>query len=281
MTNPKSYLRPTTLDEAVRLAAQPGTIALAGGGLLLGTLDFPYETVVDLQAVPELNRIDAGDNGVTVGGAVSLQTLVESDSLIPALKRSITRFLPLNQRSNTSVGESLIAPQPLREWLAALVALDVGVELISSDGTHDTYSIAELTETDSEPTLHSGIIASVFIPHLEAVEALGTAFVARTPADDPIVNAAAFVALNDDHTIANAFVALCGVSAQPVVNVLMATLVGMPFDAANSASAAKWIATQVNPVDDWRGSADYRREMARVTTQRALLDCLAQLTTKD
>jgi CO/xanthine dehydrogenase FAD-binding subunit len=281
MTNPKSYLRPTTLDEAVRLAAQPGTIALAGGALLLGTLDFPYETVVDLQAVPELNRTEANENGVTVGGALSLQTLVESDSLIPALKRSITRFLPLNQRSNTSVGESLIAPQPLREWLAALVALDVGVELIGSDGTHDTYSIAELTETDSEPTLHSGIIASVFIPHLEDDEALGAAFVARTPADDPIVNAAAFVRLNEDRTVENAFVALCGASAHTVSNIHMATLEGMPFDEANIASAAKWIVTQISPVDDWRGTADYRREMARVTAQRALLDCLAQLNTKE
>lgn len=277
MANPKIYLRPTTLDEAAHQAAQPGAIALAGGGLLLGTLDFPYETVVDLQAVPELNRIEANENGVTVGGALSLQALVESDHITPALKQSITRFLPINQRSGISVGESLIASQPPREWLAALVALDVGIQRIGADGTDDIYSIAELVETDSAPTLHSGIIASLFIPHLEAGEALGAAFVARTPADDPIVNAAACVALNDDGTVESAFVALCGAAAQPVINLQMATLEGVPFNEANIASAAKWIATQVNPVGDWRGSADYRREMARVTAQRALLDCLAQL----
>jgi carbon-monoxide dehydrogenase medium subunit len=282
MANPKTYLRPTTLDEARQHAFQPDTIALAGGALTFGAFDLPYETVVDLQAVPELQRIDMHDSGITIGGAVRLQQLVEETGPPPAFKRSITRFLPINQRSGTSVAESLIAPRPLSEWLAVLMAHDIGVELFYPDGQRSWHSITDLIGSPAEPTLSSGIITAITIPWLSEREALGTAFVARTPADDPIVNAAAFVRLNDDRTVETAFLAVGGASVEPVQLIAgldNADLHGKSLDDTTIKAAADAVANAVNPAADWRGSVEYRREMARVLTRRALEDCAAQLQT--
>jgi CO/xanthine dehydrogenase FAD-binding subunit len=73
------------------------------------------------------------------------------------------------------------------------------------------------------------------------------------------------------------FAAICGASPEPVRMVSLDTLTGNPLDEANIASAVKRIAPQVDPVGDYLGSAEYRQEMARVTVQRALLECMTQL----
>src|SRR5262245_47531241 len=127
MTNPTSYHRPRTLAEAIELAAH-ADIALAGGALTFGRLDLPYSHVVDLQDVAELKQIERRDDSMVIGAAVMLQEVVDSPEIPAALKRSLTRAIPLNIRNGASVGESLMAQNPPREWLAALAALNAQVE---------------------------------------------------------------------------------------------------------------------------------------------------------
>lgn len=277
MSNPKTYCRPTSLEEALTLAAEPGAIALAGGALLFGRQELPFETVIDLQNIAALRQITAEENGVSLGAAVTLQELVESDLVILFLKQSLQRALPLNQRNGASIGESLLLQAPPREWLAALVALDVGVTRLLPGGESVTDGIASLIDGSAEHALREGILTGLFVPALHPREAVGAAYVARTPADEPLVNAAAFVQLDADNRVDSAFAAICGASVEPVISLYLDTLAGNPLDEANIASAVKAIAPRVQPVGDYLGSADYRREMARVTVQRALQDCLARL----
>ena len=111
-------------------------------------------------------------------------------------------------------------------------------------------------------TLREGILTGVFLPNLHGREVLGAAYVARTPADEPIVNAATFVQLNAANRVDSAFAAISGASVAPVVTLYLDTLAGNPLDEANIASAVKSVAARVDPVSDFLGSADYRREMA-------------------
>ena len=277
MSNPKTYHRPTTLEDALALSRDAKTIALAGGALLFGRQELPFETVVDLQGVTALRQITAEDNGVAIGAAVMLQELVDSELLPFFLKRSLTRALPLNLRNGASVGESLMLEQPPREWLAALVALDDGVTRLLPNGDSATDGIGSLIDGSAGHTLREGLITSLFVPALHPREAVGAAYIARTPADEPLVNAAVFVQLDASGTVDSAFAAICGASVEPVVSLYLDTLAGCPLDEANIASAVKVIAPRVDPVGDYLGSAGYRREMARITVQRALLDCLTSL----
>ncbi len=276
MANPKTYLRPTTLDQASELAQKPGSLLLAGGALALGTLDLPYSTVIDLQAIPELNRLDMDEGGVTLGSAVKLEQLLGWEELPDVFRRALTRAIPANIRTNLSILESLRERQHpmLREWLAAITAHDIGIEWLK-EGQLDWESIAGLLVHADE--FDQLFITSIDIPAVPQRQALGAAFVARTPADVPIVNAAVYVYLNEENTVESMFGALCGATAEPVLGFTLETLIGSPLDAANIASAVKAIAPLVDPVGDYLGSAEYRREMARVCVERALTECLEQL----
>src|SRR5690606_29851065 len=121
-------------------------IALAGGALLFNHNDLTYQTVVDLQAIPELRQISAEPNGITLGAAASLQTVVEAEAVPAFLKRALVRAIPLNIRNGTSVGESLMAHHPPREWLAALVACDAAATRLRLDGTSLTESVVSLAD---------------------------------------------------------------------------------------------------------------------------------------
>jgi CO/xanthine dehydrogenase FAD-binding subunit len=274
MTNPKHYYRPKTLADALEQASKPGSIALAGGALTFGGLELPYETVVDLQDLTDLRQISQDEDGLHLGGTATLQSVVESDLVPEVVRRSLTRAIPLNLRNGASVGESLMLKTPPAEWLSVLMALDAGIEQFLWNGERVTDGIASMVSGASKQQFGQGIITRVFLPRLREREALGAAFVARTPADQPIVNAAAFVRLDTSGKVETAFVALGGVSAQPVVNFHIASLQGGPLNAASITDAAQWVQSQVRPVGDYRGSAEYRAEMARLTVQRALMECV-------
>jgi CO/xanthine dehydrogenase FAD-binding subunit len=273
MAKPTNYYRPKTLTEAIALAAQSGAIPLAGGALTLGG-DTP-ETLIDVQDVPELRQVEVNDSGATFGAAVPLQALLDWPALPDALRRALTRAVPLNLRDNISVGESLHQWKTplLSEWIAALLAHDAGVELVNDDAERTWDNIIGLMAAGR---LDTEFITALNIPALREDEALGASFVARSPADVPIVCASAYLTVDATNRVRSAFVFVGGASAQPFTQVRL-PLIERPLDEANIASAAKAVAPQVDPPDDYLGSAEYRREMARVTVQRALMDCMERL----
>lgn len=277
MILPRTYARPTSLEQARRQLSDANAVALAGGALLFGRNDLPYEAVIDLQALLDLQQITVEADGVRIGAAASLQSVIDSEQVLLFLKRSLMRALPLNIRNGASVGESLLVDAPPREWLAALAACDATVSRMMPSGERTTDSLVKLFESGAASHLRESILTDVFVPNRQPHQTTGAAYVARTPADEPIVNAAVVVELDGQQRVSAASTILCGASAAPVVRVNLDTLIGHPFDEANIASAVKLVAAQVEPVSDYLGSADYRREMARVLTQRALLDALAAL----
>ncbi|MDX2140209.1 MAG: FAD binding domain-containing protein [Chloroflexota bacterium] len=280
MTNPKTYHRPKTLIDAGRLAAQPGSVAVNGGALTLSTLDLPFETVIDLQDIASLREISAQENGVIVGGGVMLGALAEQPGLDPVIRRALTRAVPLNVRNGLSVAESIhqLDTPMLREWLALLTTLDVGTHWLTSQAVPVTYNMAELlAHLEAGGTLHSVLQRLDLVGYVQHRQALGAACVARTPSDIPIVNAAVYLRLDAEQTIDIAFAAVCGASPAPVTLVSLAIDPSLPFTAIDPQAAVAIVADQLDPVGDWHGSAEYRREMAVVCVRRALEECLERL----
>jgi len=284
MINPTTYHRPRNLDEAIQQLNQPGSIALAGGGMLLAAITLDYEIVVDTQDITQLIAIE-GDaaSGLRIGGGASLQSVIEYAGTPLALRQSITRLLASNQRSGISVGESLSASQPPLEWLAMLAVMGAEIE-------HAGYKKGALSTTFERVSLldfvdavaqhgypYAGLVSAVYLPTVDGRTVQGAAFVGRTPADYPIVNAAAQVRLNEDGVVDSVSVAVAGASPQPVMMVTVDSLAGQALAEESILSAAAEVPAQVNPVADYQGGVDYRREMAAVMVKRALLVCAEQL----
>ncbi|RMF77804.1 MAG: hypothetical protein D6737_16595 [Chloroflexi bacterium] len=284
MALPKAYYRPKTLDEAVELCQQEGAVPVAGGAMLLGGLTLPYEAVVDLQDLQHLGEINYADDGLHIGGVAMLQEVVESVYVWDEVKQTLTRSIPLNIRNNTSVGESLIAPDAPLEWLTMLSALGAEVTFREpGSGVSTIQMVSEFVEFVAiSDDLFRGVIMSVHIPPLAQGTRVGTAYVARTPADAPIVNVAAVATLNNENIIERLIVGLGGkwisrTDRNDVVPVVVFHLeenvIGQPLDEERIESIADAMVT-VEPVADYRGSVEYRREMARVLTRRALQACI-------
>lgn len=241
----QEYHRPESLDAALALLGrnERRLLPLAGGSKLVGELETrvhrDVDGVVDLRGLG-LDTLAVEGDRLVAGATVTLTALVEhpvggtlADGL---LRRAVQGEGPVNLRNVATLGGIVAAAEPDSEVYAALLALDATVTQVTEKG-EQTVALAGLTHVQ-------GLITAVSIP-LPALDVRGGhARVARTPADRPIVAALAVVGQEGTR------VALCGVAARPV-------LAGMPLD----------------PPDDYKGSAAYRRAMAAVVTARALACC--------
>ncbi len=275
MAFPREIARPTTLME-LRPLLQRGALPLAGGALTFNRLQAQAELVADVSGIEALRRVIDHDSGLTLGGAVMLGALLEMPAVPTALRQTLTRVVSPHVLNHTSIAESLTGrSHPLmREWLTALAALDAGVEVYHA--AHDArtcVSIDALLAGEAD----TGAIIGLFLPRLQAGQALAAAQVSRTPADVPIVNVAVLVTLEPDGRVQQASAALGGVSPALVLNVALHGLSGSPLSEAAISAAAEEAASAFAPPDDYLGSSAYRREMGRVLTARVLQDSQRQL----
>ena len=215
MTKPTTYHRPKTLTEAIVLTQQPDSVALAGGALTLQGVSLPYDIIIDVQDVPELQQLDQGEGGATFGAAISLQTVLDWPALPDALRRALTRTIPLNLRAGISIGESLCFwREPiLREWITVLMAHDIGIEYVNADTERSWDNIVGLM---SNGQLDQDFITAINIPALSEGETLGSAYIASTPDAVATVNAAAFVYIDPYGRVESEFIFVSGASAEPI-----------------------------------------------------------------
>lgn len=271
MAFPREIARPTTLAE-LRALLQRGAQALAGGALTFNRLQAQAELVADVSGIEELRRVIDHDSGLTLGGAVMLGALADLPAAPSALRQVLTRAVSPHVLNHASISESLTErSHPLmREWLTALAALDAGVEVYHAAHDARTWiSIDALLAGDAD----GGVIIGLFLPRLQAGQALSVEQVSRTPADVPIVNVAVLVTLEPDGSVQQASAALGGVSPALVATVALHGLSGSPLSEPAITSAAEEAVSGLTPPDDYLGSSAYRREMGRVLTARALRDC--------
>jgi CO/xanthine dehydrogenase FAD-binding subunit len=243
MLNLKAYHRPANLEEALRLLARPGvnTAILGGGTYITAHMSELIDEVVDLQTVG-LTEVSYSGDQLTLGAMVRLQTVVE-DSQAPALLREAARREgPNTFRHAATLGGIVVGASGESELLAALLVFEAEVHIQSIQGTKH-LSLADFWQ-DIPAALAGGIVTAV---SLATTGQTASARVGRTPADQPIVAAAARLA-----PTGQLHLALCGVAQTPVL-----------VDPDK-------VKTAINPPGDFRGSTEYRRQVAATLAQRVI-----------
>jgi len=248
------YHRPVTLDEALALLlrAEPPTVPLAGGSVL-NRASTPGEfAVVDLQSLG-LDSFEARGNTWELGAALSLQRLLErlpASGSGPAvsLAKAIQHEAAYNLRQVASVAGVLVSGGGRSPFTTAMLALDAGLTLLPGDVE---ISLGELLPVRKE-CLGGRLITKVTIP---SKVRLAYEYVARTPADLPIV-CAALAQWPSGRTR----LALGGFGTAPS----LAFDGGEPDGLQVAASSA-----YASAGDEW-ASAEYRAEVAAVLAGRCL-----------
>ena len=281
------YVEPESLEEALALLEQHGEDAkvLAGG---TGLVNLMKQRLVQpayliglrqLARVPELAEIRP--NGDLMIGALCSHRTIETSTLIrhrlPLLATTFQHVASVRIRTAATIGGSLAHADPNQDPPPALLVLDAQIRVQSSHGARDIELgdfFVDYYETVLEP---AELITTVVIPPQPADT--GTAFLKFLPQthdDYATIAVAALVSLDGD-TIAQARIALGAAAATPLrARAVETALQGQAPTPQVIHDAAALVAEEVDPLADFRGSVEYKRDMAVVFTQRAIEQAVTQ-----
>ncbi len=268
------YLRPRTLREAVVALESPGTRILAGGTDVfpgLGEREL-LGPVLDVTAIDELRAIDVGAELVRIGAGVSWTRLIQAPlpRSFDALKAAAREVGSIQIQNRATVVGNLCNASPAADGVPPLLILDAEIELTSHRGVRRVPLASFITGNRRTIRGPDEIASAVLVPRgMEAPSAflkLG----ARRYLVISIAMVAAMVALDADRRIETARIAVgsCSPVAARLAE-LERALAGVSVDEIDEAVKARHLDV-LSPIDDLRGTAEYRRDAARTLIMRAL-----------
>ena len=273
-----AYLRPDSLEEALRqLSACGGSAKLIAGGQSLGPmmnmrLATPGE-LIDLNDLTELAYIrDVGD-ALEVGALTRHAQLAASplvQARCPLLAQAARTIGHYAIRQRGTLGGSLAHADPVAQLPLVAATLQAQFTLVSSSGRRtvpaaDFFQSAMTTALAPDEIIHS-------VRFAKTGEGEGTSFQLfnRRHGDYAIVAVAAGVALGGTQ-VTRLRLGVGGVAAVPrSCDDIVRPLLGRVADAAWAAEVALAVRAAVEPEDDPRISALYRRELVQFLVERAV-----------
>jgi CO/xanthine dehydrogenase FAD-binding subunit len=271
MLNLKEIHKPTTLADAIKLLQQPGAIALAGGTQLLAAKRDDVRAVVDLRALG-LTYLRERDGAVVIGATTTLAEIAESPILralangvvAQAAQRSASSIL----RNQATIAGTLIA-EPDGVLAVALLALDARVTMAGQETR--TVAASELVKELRELG-RTALVTEIVVPMTNPRTSLQ--IVARTPSDKPIVCVVASAQI-ENGIAREVRIALGGVGEIATrASAAEQAWEGQILNDAVIEQAARLASQDLSPRGDYRGSAEYRREMAIALTRRAVKELI-------
>lgn len=273
------YIRPRTLAEAhAFLAHHDDAHVLAGGTAftLLRKQGFMEPgPIVDLAGIAGLDAIGETAGRITLGAMATLRRVETSEvvhRLVPALGAVVSRVATVRIRNQATIGGNIAHADPAQDPPPILLALDADVEVATAAGVRlvpiDGFFV-DVFETILGP---ADILIAIHIPPVAGGSRIGyEKFLPRTADDYATVSVAARLDVDADGRVTDARIALGSVAAVPLrVPAAEAALRGAPVSELPIDAAVEAVLVAVDPMDDVRGSADYKREMAGVWTRRLL-----------
>ena len=278
------YEEPPSLSEALHLLASQGdrARAIAGGTDLLVRMKektLTPEMLVDIQGLPELKALDLQQDGLHVGALCTHARIAASSLALeyaPVLAQASSSVGAVQTRNLATLGGNLCAGVPSMDGAPGLLVLEAKARIASVDGVR----FLPLYQFFRGPSLtaleHGELLLEVVIPLSNLRKpASFRKFGRRKTLSLALVNAAASFRLDESGRIENPRVALGAVAPTPMRSPNAEDYLAgkSPHDAKVLRKAGQLAAEEARPIDDFRASATYRRELIQVLVRRTLADC--------
>jgi carbon-monoxide dehydrogenase medium subunit len=285
---PFEYRTPKSLKQVHQELKAFGTDAklIAGGTALIIMMRQRLvrpACLVSLRHVPRLNKITLTDGLLSIGSLVTHRELEITPLVrrrLPLLAETYRYVATIRVRNMATVGGGLAHADPNQDPPPTLIALGARLKARSADGGREIPLedfFVDYYETVLKP---DEIITELIVPTLPANS--GGAFLKflpRTADDYATVSAAAVVTLDrSKKTFEDVRIALGSVGTTPIrAKAAEEVLRGQPVKSEALREAGEKAKGEVDPISDFRGSAEYKTDMAAVFVRRALEAALKSL----
>ena len=278
------YAKPSTEQEVsdILLAETGVTRVLAGGTDILVQMKsgvIKPDLIVDIKSLPGIKSIIKKTDGYEIGAAVSGFDFNNNDDLkqfAPGIAESFNLIGSTQIQGRCTIGGNLCNASPAADTVPALISANCLVKIVGPTGVREC-KVAEITLGPGKTSLNKGeFIKSIIIPGRPNYSADAyLRFTPRSEMDIAVVSAAVFLTINEDHLCTDARVSL-GAVAPTVVSVQKAasTLIGSKLSKAVLETMARECSLSCNPIDDKRGTIEFRSHVAGVLAKRASLIAL-------
>ena len=276
------YFTPVSVDSVLHLLSehQSRSRIVAGGTDLLIELDRRIrpgvDTLIDITRIPGLDEINQGADGdVHLGPLVTHNQVVKSELIVH-------RALPLAQaawevgspqiRNRGTIAGNLITASPANDTISPMWALGAKVKLASINGTREVELSQFYQGVRQTIMAHDEMLVDIsFQPLPETARGIFVKSGLRRAQAISVIHLVVILDFDGD-MVRMARIALGSVAPTIIsAHESEAYLVGKKLSSDAMAEAAKLAAADAKPIDDLRGTAEYRTHMVEVMVRRALL----------
>ena len=273
------YEAPESVEGAVRLLAGGGPRGrvLAGGTDLLVQLRtgmIAPDLVVDIKRISETREIRWEDGALVIGAAVTGAELGEhtaAKSMWPGVVEAAELIGSTQIQGRASLAGNLCNASPAADTVPALIAAAATCRVAGPDGTR-RVSVEDVCTGPGQLSLGDGefVVAFEFPERPPRSADAYLRFIPRTEMDIAVVGAGVNLAFDENGRCSAARVALGAVAPTVIlVEEAGAALVGTECDEAALETMAAAARAACRPIDDKRGTAEYRTKVAGVLATRA------------
>ena len=275
-----TYHAPSTLDDALGLLSNDRTArVIAGGTDLMIELDRGVGgrdpvALVDLSRIPDMDQIVIGDGQVRIGALATHNDVLSNPELL-------TVGLPLAQaclevgspalRNRATIAGNVITASPANDTLSALNALDAQVHIVGVKASR-TVPIGEFTTGVRRTVLEKDeLVEAISFPIDPGRRSMYAKLGLRKAQAISVVHLAISVWLDAQGSVTDARIAIGSVAPTIIrASGAEAALINQPLAAPAIKAAASAAASEINPIDDLRAPAPYRRQATAVLVERVL-----------
>jgi len=274
MASMPAYARPTRLNEALALLERGGHTILAGG-----TDHYPArvgkplrEDIVDLTALRELRGIAVRAAHWRIGATTTWTELIDAKlpPLFDCLKLAGREVGGVQIQNSGTIAGNLCNASPAADGVPALLALDATVEIAGSAGKRTLPLDRFLLGPRKTALVPGEIVTAILVPKPKAQ---AKSDFLKLGARKYLVISIAMVAIVIEHEDGRVLAARVAVgSCSPVakrLHSLELELLGMPLERLSACVRPEHL-EPLSPIDDVRGSADYRKDAAMTLIRRSL-----------
>ncbi len=279
------YEAPTSLGGALAVLSKGTAKTMAGGTDLIDQVRMGRhapDVIVDIKKIPELNVLQHDASGLRLGAAVPCYKIYGHCGIVSdysALADSCRIIGGIQIQSRASVGGNMCNAGPAADSTPAVIALGGVCVIAGPKGTRELPAEAFCVGPGKNALQPDELLVEIKFPARAAHSGSHyRRFIPRNEMDIAVVGVAASVVLDDSgQKFVSARIALGAVAPTPLLaQAASESLAGQPVNESSIAKAAELARSIAKPIDDMRGTAEYRVHLVGVLTQRVITAAVAR-----